>query len=218
MKFKFLKPAAFAALAMAALTACEDSTFIEGNAIERVSYLYLNYSNPDTTGDANSLYGNKPTIALNEDMTSKDVIIDFSKTFAGKVSSSNTTEINIDNVRFFDDYGSYKIQSVSVDEMRGDQWVPQSQRQNPVTYNDLKELDVAIVIDNSNYLDKQFSNLKSNAESFVRTISRKFPAAKFTVAFTSGDVATITAMPLGSADEAVNAIKSKEKGQYSYMF
>ena len=218
MKYKSITALSFGALVLAGMVSCEDSTFIEGNALERVSYLYLNYCNPDTTGDANSLYGNKPTIALNEEMTSKDVIIDFSKTFAGKVSSSNTTEINIDNVRFFDDYGSYKIASVSVDEMRGDKWVPQSQRQNPVTYNDLKELDVAIVIDNSNYLDKQFNNLKSNAESFVRTISRRFPAAKFTVAFTSGDVTTISAMHLGSADEAVNAIKSKEKDQYSYMF
>ncbi len=217
MKLKFLKPAALAALALAGFSACEDSTFIEGNAIERVSYLYLNYCNPDTTG-AGGMYGNKPMIELDEDNTSKDVIIDFSKPFFGKVEGSNMTKIIIDNVRFFDEYGSYKIKDIRVDEQRDNNWVTQSKSQNPITYNDLKELDVAVVIDNSSYLEKQFGNLKSNAESFVRTIARRFPQAQFTVAATSGDVDNLNVTALASSEDAISTIQRMEKNQYSYLY
>ncbi len=217
MNYRFFKPATLAALALAGLSSCEDSTFIEGNAVERVSYLYLNYCNPDTT-NSGSMYGNKPMIELDEENTSKDVIIDFSKPFLGKVAGNNLTKIVIDNVRFFDEYGSYKIKDIRVDERRDNIWVTQSRSQNPITYNDLKQLDVAVVIDNSSYLERQFSNLKSNAEAFVRTISRKFPDAKFTVAATSGDVENISVTPLASSENAVSTIKNMEKSQFSYLF
>jgi len=213
MKLKFLKPAALAALALAGFNACEDSTFIEGNALERVSYLYLNYCNPDTTGNDSSPYGNCPMIELDEENTSKDVIIDFEKTFTGRIASSNTAEIIIDNVRLFDDFGNYKITDIRVDEQRDGFWVTQSQSQNPVTFGDLEELDVAIVIDNSRYLDKQDNNIKSNAKSFIRTISRKVKNAKFTVVSTD----TLNISPLGDADAAINAIDKMDKNSYGYL-
>ena len=183
MKLKSITALSVSALALAGMVSCEDSTFIEGNALERVSYLYLNYCNPDTTG-ANQPYGNCPMIELDETNTSKDVIIDFGKTFTGKLQGTSSAEIIIDNVRFFDDYGTYRIVDISVDEQRDGYWVKQSQTQNPVTFGDLEELDIAIVIDNSRYLDKQYNNIIANAKSFVNTISRKVKNAKFTVVST----------------------------------
>ena len=213
MNFKFFKPATLAALALAGFSSCEDSTFIEGNAVERVSYLYLNYWNPNSSENDSSPYGDSPTIELDEQNTSKNVIIDFDKQFTGRIASSNTAEIIIDNVRLFDDYGNYKIVDIRVDELRDGYWVTQSQSQNPITFGDLEQLDVAIVIDNSRYLDKQYNNIKSNAESFVRTISRKVKNAKFSVVSTD----TLTETSLGDANAAINAISKMEKNQYGYL-
>ncbi|MBP5502967.1 MAG: VWA domain-containing protein [Bacteroidales bacterium] len=212
MKLKSITALSVSALALAGMVSCEDSTFIEGNALERVSYLYLNYCNPDTTG-ANQPYGNCPMIELDETNTSKDVIIDFGKTFTGKLQGTSSAEIIIDNVRFFDDYGTYRIVDISVDEQRDGYWVKQSQTQNPVTFGDLEELDIAIVIDNSRYLDKQYNNIISNAKSFVNTISRKVKNAKFTVVSTD----TLNITPLGSADAAISAIGSMQNSQYGYL-
>lgn len=222
MKLKFLKPAALAALALAGFNACEDSTFIEGNAIERVSYLYLKYWNtyeedPESPV-TNNLYGNTPTIELDEENTSKDVVIDFEKTFTGRISGSNTAEIVIDNVRIYDEYGNYKIKAVSVDEEREGLWAPQSQNENPVTVSDLEELDVAIVFDNSEYLANQFENMKSNAVSFIRNIGRKVKNSKFTVVTSAGGFDKITASEFGNAETAVNAINGMQKDSYSYLF
>ena len=220
MKLKFLKPAALAALALVGFSACEDSTFIEGNAIERVSYLYLDYWNPyiyDPESTVPDIYGNSPMIELDEENTSKDVIIDFEKTFTGRISGSNTAEIVIDNVRIYDEYGNYKIKAVSVDEEREGLWAPQSQNENPVTVSDLEELDVAIVFDNSEYLANQFDNMKSNAISFIRNIGNRVKNSKFTVVTSAGGFDKITASDFGSAETAISAINNMQKDSYSYL-
>ncbi|MCQ2975717.1 MAG: VWA domain-containing protein [Bacteroidales bacterium] len=217
MKIKSLK-IALLGMALPLMVTCEDSTFMEGNATERISYLYLNYWNTDTLNNESSVYGNCPQIELDEDNTSADVVIDFEKTFTGKLESNKTAKIIMDNVRIFDDFGSYKIKEIKVEELRDGFWIMQSNNENPVTFQDLEQLDVAIVMDNSKYLDHQFDNMKANAISFIKTVNSNIKNAKFSIVSTAGGFDNIKVTNLAEANSAIETINKMEKDDYSFLF
>lgn len=173
----------FAAVVFAAfiLTSCEDTTLVKGELSERTVYLYLDYWNPAQ---------NTPTIRFDSLKTSQAVKIDFSKPFGAELVGQNTVRIYFDNIRIVDDYGNYRIHSITPEEYKEEKWKPQSEF--IVDYEDeITGMSVVLVLDASGSLGDDFDAVKSYAKQFVNSVHSNAPNAQFGVVYFNETIDTL---------------------------
>lgn len=183
---------------------CEDSHIIQGEAVQRTSYLYLNYCYP---------VDSVPLLSLDESKTSSCININFDKSFKGVIDGSNA-KIFIDNLRISDQFGNFQIDDINVEEYKNNVWELQSQFENPVEWEGIQDLDVVLVLDASGSMSPRISEIKSSAVSFVNKISSKVPDAKFAVVVFND---TVNSCSLGTSFSAISFINNVETGTYTWL-
>ena len=166
---------------------CEKTYFLKGELNERVTYLYLNYWNPDIDNDGT--YGDAPQIELDSANSSKAIKIDFTKDFIG-VTNTSRAQIIIDNMRIADEYGNFEIQNISVEEYKDGVWQTQSASENPVLYNGVENLDVVLVLDASKSMEDNYTKLRTAAKIFIDNIKTKIPTTRFGIVSFADQITT----------------------------
>ena len=212
-KYSLLIPIIF--LATLIFTAsCEKSYLIKGELTERVTYLYLNYWNPDIDGDGT--YGDAPQIELDSVYSSKAIKIDFTKDFKGSIDGTDA-RIIIDNMRIVDEYGNFKIESIAVEEFQDGVWQTQSAYERPVLYTGIEDLNIVLVLDASSSMKDEYTNLKASAINFIDDVLREIPSAKFGIV-SFGDI--ITPIDITNDIAAVKAFVNQMEpiGQDTYLY
>lgn len=170
--------------------------------------IYLDYWN--TTGV-------NPEIRFDELKTSREVKIDFSKTFGGQTEGTNLTKVIIDNFRIVDDNSNnYNIESIKAYEFSSVSNAWKEDVEFTMDYSQSRDVSVVLVLDRSESLGEDFANVKQYAIDFVEQIFRLHPEAKMGIVDFS---TTVSSYPITANKEALKSyISSLETDQFTALY
>ena len=132
--------------------------------------LYIDFWNPD---------GSNPQIRFDEENSSPEVKIDFSKTFAGIAQPPNFTNVIIENVRIIDENDvNYHINQIDAYEWREDINDWKIDVEFVMNFDQVQDLDVMIVMDASASLGDDFNSIKVFANNFIGQVFDDIPSAR----------------------------------------
>ena len=124
--------------------------------------LYIDFWNPE---------GNNPQISFDQENSSPEVKIDFTKTFAGIAEPPNLTKVLIENVRIIDENNvNYRIDEINAYEWRADIDDWKRDVEFVMQYDYVQDLAVVLVIDASASLGADFETIKNYANDFIERI------------------------------------------------
>ena len=113
--------------------------------------------------------GKTPEIRFDEQNTSREVKIDFSKTFQGSASGTSFTKVEIDNFRIIDSYNNnYNIGDITAYELRNGEW--KKDIEFTMDFTQSEDIGVVLVLDRSESLGSDFTAIKSYANNFIEKI------------------------------------------------
>lgn len=208
---RYLKKTSFFALSMLffLLPSCKDDDSGRGgdpvNPYEEF-YLYLDYWNPT---------GTDPQIVFDENLSSPEVVIDFSKTFDAEIFTQESVNVLIDNIRIIDEAGdNYQIRAIDAYEFRENNW--ELDIEFTCNYELVEEMSAFLILDASNSLGEDFETIKEYAQAFVDNVFLSIPDTKLGIIdFASA----VNWFPLSDDPVAIkNYIASIEKGQFTSLY
>lgn len=171
-------------------TGCESTDPSAGNTFN----IYLDYWN--TTG-------RNPEIRFNEQKSSKEIKIDFTKTFEGQAEGSLFSKVIIDNFKILDkDNNNYTINSIKAYEWR-DNKVWKEDVEFKVQYNQTTDVgEMVLVLDRSESLGTDFEKIKQYASEFVEQTFLAHPEVKIGIVDFS---AYVSSLPITNNKAAILA-------------
>ncbi len=115
--------------------------------------------------------GKTPEIRFDELNTSREIKIDFSKTFQGSPQGSSFTKVEIDNFRIIDqNSNNYNIENITAYELREGQW--RKDVEFTMDFSQSEDISVVLVLDRSESLGSDFGTIKTYANDFIEKIFR----------------------------------------------
>ena len=169
--------------------------------------LYIDFWNPD---------GDNPEISFDASITSPEIKIDFTRTFAG-FADPPFTKVIIDNLRIINNENiNYEIQEINAYEYREELGGWKHDVEFTMSYEPIEDLNVMLVLDASQSLGEDFPKVKEYAISFVDSIFGTVPVVKIgVVAFSD----TILVQELSSDKfEVINYISNIEQGLFTSLY
>ncbi|KPM49384.1 vWA domain-containing protein [Jiulongibacter sediminis] len=110
--------------------------------------------------------GRNPEIRFDEINTSREIKIDFSKTFEGRAEGSSFTTVEIDNFRIIDqNQNNYNIENITAYELRDGAW--KKDIEFTMDFTQSEDISVVLVLDRSESLGEDFSTIKQYANDFI---------------------------------------------------
>jgi Ca-activated chloride channel family protein len=168
---------------------CGGSDVNPGNTFQ----IYLDYWN--TTG-------NRPEIKFDELSTSKEIKIDFSKTFEGQTEGNLFTKVIIDNFKIVDNQANnYNIESIKAYEWRmsSNDW--REDVEFTMNYTSSQDIGVIVlVLDRSKSLGVDFSKIQQYAQEFIEETFKTHPGVKIGIVDFSD---TIGSFPISDNKDAL---------------
>jgi Ca-activated chloride channel family protein len=173
-----MKNALRALLLILLFSGCESNDPSAGNTFN----IYLDYWN--TTG-------RNPEIRFNEQESSKEIKIDFTKTFEGQAEGTLFSKVIIDNFKILDkDNNNYTINEIKAYEYRSGAW--KEDVEFKVNYTQTTNVgEMVLVLDRSESLGADFEKIKQYAAEFVEQTFISHPEVKIGVVDFSAYVSSL---------------------------
>ncbi|SOE19877.1 von Willebrand factor type A domain-containing protein [Spirosomataceae bacterium TFI 002] len=159
--------------------------------------------------------GKTPEVRFDELKTSREIKIDFSKTFEGRTEGSSFTKVEIDNFRIIDaNSNNYNIENITAYELREGEW--KKDVEFTMSFDQSEDISVVLVLDRSESLGADFGTIKSYANDFVDQIFSDRPVVKMGVVDFADDVKSY---PLTSDKEALkNYVSNMKQGKFTTLY
>lgn len=199
---KQIKIALTAIVLTSLLVACKDKE--TGKFFE----IYLDFWN--TTGRT-------PEIRFDEMKTSREIKIDFTKTFEGVAEGTSFTKVIIDNFRIVDAAtNNYNIKNIDAYEYRDDIKDWKKDVEFTMTHGQSDDISVVLVLDKSNSLGTDFAKIQMFATSFIdKTFAERKNVKIGVVDFAD----KVDAYPLTNDAAALkNYIMASKQGQFTTLY
>ncbi|UBM59697.1 VWA domain-containing protein [Marinilongibacter aquaticus] len=160
-------------------------------------------------------YGTNPKIRFDELNTSREVKIDFSKTFEGVAEGNTFTKVLIDNFRIVDNNANnYNIKDITAYELRDEKW--KKDVEFTMSYSQSEDISVVLVLDRSESLGEDFSTIKSYANDFIDKIFSERQSVKMGIVDFADDV---KGHPLTSDKEDLkDYVNSLQQGKFTTLY
>ncbi len=161
--------------------------------------------------------GRSPEVRFDEQKTSREIKIDFSKTFGGITEGASFTKVIIDNFRIVDDNSNnYNIESITAYEYRKDIGDWKKDVEFTMDFNQSEDISVMLVLDRSESLGADFETIKQYANDFVDKVFADRQVVKMGVVDFADNVSSY---PLTSDKEALKAyIKGLKQGKFTTLY
>jgi Mg-chelatase subunit ChlD len=175
---------------------------------ENTFQIYLDFWN--TTGK-------NPEVKFDEKNTSREIKIDFSKTFGGETQGSTLTKVIIDNFRIIDASNTnYNIESITAYEYKNDTKDWKKDVEFTMSFSQSEDISVVLVLDRSESLGTDFETIKTYAIDFIEKIFTERKVVKMGIV----DFAdTINQYPLTTDKEALkNYVKGLKQGKFTALY
>ncbi|MFT4733309.1 MAG: Ca-activated chloride channel family protein [Arcticibacterium sp.] len=159
--------------------------------------------------------GRTPEVRFDELNTSREIKIDFSKTFQGTASGGTFTKVEIDNFRIIDqNSNNYNIDDITAYELRNGVW--KKDIEFTMAFDQSEDISVVLVLDRSESLGADFSIIKSYANDFIDQVFDDRSIVKMGVVDFADDV---RAHPLTSnRTELKNYVTSLQQGKFTTLY
>lgn len=161
--------------------------------------------------------GSSPEVRFDETKTSREIKIDFSKTFGGFSEGQTLTKVIIDNFRIIDNQNNnYNIESIDAYEFRKDINDWKKDVEFTMAFSQSEDISVVLVLDRSESLGKDFEVIKQYAVDFVEKIFTERKVVKMGIVDFADD---IKVYPLSSnKEELKNYIKGLKQGKFTALY
>jgi Mg-chelatase subunit ChlD len=205
---KFFKNSAFLRLAFIAVSfslfSCNSGKDV--NPKGKLFEIYLDFWN--TTGKT-------PEVRFDELNTSREIKIDFSKTFQGRTEGGSFTKVEIDNFRIIDqNSNNYNIDGITAYELRDGVW--KKDIEFTMAFDQSEDISVVLVLDRSESLGKDFSTIKNYANDFIDQVFNDRAVVKMGVVDFADDV---RAHPLTTKREELKAyVNGLKQGKFTTLY
>jgi Ca-activated chloride channel family protein len=159
--------------------------------------------------------GKSPEIRFDELNTSREIKIDFSKTFQGSAQGSSFTKVQIDNFRIIDNNSNnYNIENITAYELRENQW--RKDVEFTMDFSQSEDIAVVLVLDRSESLGNDFGKIKSYANDFVDKIFNDRKTVQMGIVDFADDVKS---HPLTTQkDDLKSYINSMNQGKFTTLY
>lgn len=161
--------------------------------------------------------GKSPEVRFDELKTSREIKIDFSKTFGGETQGSTLTKVVIDNFRIIDGSNTnYNIESITAYEFKKDANEWKKDVEFTMSYKQSEDISVVLVLDRSESLGADFETIKTYAIDFIEKIFTDRKVVKMGIV----DFAdTVNEYPLTTDKEALkNYVKGLKQGKFTALY
>lgn len=183
-----------------------DKTDVNPNV--KTFQIYLDYWNST---------GRSPEVVFDKTNTSKEVKIDFTRTFGGEVEGG-ITKVIIDNFKILDNNNNdYDIQSITAYEYRPESKDYREDVEFIMDFTRTQDVGVVVlVLDRSNSLGEDFGKIKQYATSFIEDTFNSHPEVRMGIVDFSTDVKSY---PITNDKEALkNYILDLEMGEFTTLY
>ena len=170
--------------------------------------LYIDFWNPE---------GDNPQISFDQENSSPEVKIDFTKTFGGIAEPPNLTKVLIENVRIIDNNNvNYRIDEINAYEWRSniDDW--KRDVEFVMQYDYVQDLAVVLVLDASASLGADFETIKNYANDFIQRILAQNSDARIGIVSFSDQISSFGMTNNQTALQSY--ISSIEQGPFTSMY
>lgn len=203
-----MKPSVFFKVLLIALVAfgCGESDI---NPNVKKFQIFLDYWN--TTG-------RNPEIIFDQTNTSKEVKIDFTKTFEGQTEGNVLSKVIIDNFKIIDNQSAdYEINNIKAFEYRMDSKDWREDVEFTMDYSRTQDIGVVVlVLDRSNSLGDDFDRIKQYASNFIEQTFKEHPDVKMGIVDFS---TTVSNMPITNDKAAlIKYIQKLESDKFTALY
>ncbi len=170
--------------------------------------LYIDFWNPE---------GDNPQIRFDEENSSPEIKIDFSKQFEGIAVPPNLTNVIIENVRIIDeDNVNYRIDQIDAYEFRDDINDWKRDVEFIMRYDFVQDLAVVLVLDASASLGNDFETIKNYATDFIARILESNRDAQIGIVSFSDEIGSFG--PSNNQTALESYIASIEQGPFTTLY
>ncbi|MFN3589733.1 MAG: vWA domain-containing protein [Spirosomataceae bacterium] len=162
--------------------------------------------------------GRTPEIRFDEQQTSREIKIDFSKTFGGFPEGTSFTKVIIDNFRIVDlNSNNYVIDNIKAYEFRPELQDFKEDVEFTMSFTQSDDIAVMLVLDRSESLGDDFQNVKTYASNFVEKV---FTDRGASVEMGIVDFAdNINVLPLSKDKNRVKSyVSNLSKGKFTTLY
>ncbi len=162
-----------------------------------------------------NISGKSPEVRFDEQKTSREIKIDFTKTFGGVTEGQSFTKVIIDNFRIVDaSSNNYNIESITAYEYRNSEW--KKDIEFTMDFNQSEDISVMLVLDRSESLGADFETIKQYASDFVDKVFTDRKVVQMGVVDFADDVRSY---PLTTDREALKKyIKGLKQGKFTTLY
>ena len=159
--------------------------------------------------------GRNPEIRFDEINTSREIKIDFSKTFEGRAEGSSFTTVEIDNFRIIDqNQNNYNIENITAYELRNGAW--KKDIEFTMDFTQSEDISVVLVLDRSESLGDDFGTIKQYANDFIDKVFDDRSVVKMGVVDFADDV---NSHPLTTnREELKNYVNGLNQGKFTTLY
>lgn len=189
-----------------------------------IAFLSCGGDTPTPTGKTFEIYldywnttGKNPEIRFDETRTSREIKIDFSKTFGGYAEGASLTKVIIDNFRIIDaNSNNYNIDKITAYEFRNDSQNWKEDVEFTMEFGQSDDISVVLVLDRSESLGADFTNVKTYANNFIDKIFTERKNAKMGIVDFADD---IKSYPLtANSTELKSYINNLKQGKFTTLY
>lgn len=161
--------------------------------------------------------GRSPEVRFDELKTSREIKIDFSKTFEGQAQGSNFTKVIIDNFRIIDDKSNnYNIGKITAFEFRDNINDWKEDVEFTMDYGQSDDISVVLVLDRSESLGNDFKNVQTYATNFVDKIFSERKNVKMGIVDFADE---IDSYPITANKESIKSyIGGLQQGKFTTLY
>ncbi|MDP5121282.1 MAG: VWA domain-containing protein [Spirosomaceae bacterium] len=161
--------------------------------------------------------GRSPEVRFDELKTSREIKIDFSKTFGGQAVGSNFTNVIIDNFRIIDqNSNNYNIEKITAFEFRDNINDWKEDVEFTMDFGQSDDISVVLVLDRSESLGADFKNVQTYATNFVDKIFAERKSVKMGVVDFADD---INSFPITANSSSVKTyINGLQQGRFTTLY
>ncbi len=161
--------------------------------------------------------GKSPEVKFDDLKTSREIKIDFTKTFGGEAVGTNLSNVTIDNFRIVDaNANNYNIESITAYEYRKDINDWKKDVEFTMAYGQSEDISVVLVLDRSESLGADFATVQSYAVDFIDKIFTDRKVVKMGIVDFADDVKTF---PLSTDKEALKKyVRGLKQGKFTALY
>lgn len=159
--------------------------------------------------------GRTPEIRFDELKTSREIKIDFEKTFEGRTEGQSFTKVEIDNFRIVDaNANNYNIDDITAYELREGEW--KKDIEFTMSFDQSQDISVVLVLDRSESLGADFATIQTYAQDFIDQIFDDRPVVEMGIVDFADDVQSY---PLTSDREALKSyVGNMQQGKFTTLY